>query len=256
MRSRIRFFALACALLTSVGNGRCGETTSRKNEKSEFNEELMGARGFARAVVLPHVDFRDSPLSEVLDFLRSKAGRVRPDGMEMNIVFKPRATREERGITGDAKDIRLDKLIEMVAHQEGYAVRWDGYAAVVETRVSRRPEIRTTNARSKKDIETVGRLWRLVLPSVKINHQPLREVLKYLSEESLKASPELGGVPFELKLPAGDDGPKITLRLDHVVLAEAIRYAAELSGSTLSVNGEKVEFRLKDKRRISSERSR
>jgi hypothetical protein len=232
MRRAFCVLAVLCALGGAVPSAERGIV------------EDLSIRGFAKSLVLPHISFKDAGLEEALEFLRWKVGDVAPEKHpEMNIIFKPSASVKKRSVTLEVRNLRLDKLVEMVAREAGYEVRWDGWAVVLEARVSRHPSLNL----EKASIETTRKLALLVLHNVRLNDRSLREILKFLDAESQRIDPEKVGVRFVLKLPADDDGPRITMRFGHILLLEAASYAAELSGYNFVMNGDKVEFFPKGK---------
>lgn len=187
-------------------------------------------------IIIPTIEFRDTPLGDALAFLREKAVELDPEKKGVNVAHIAPEGAPEPKLTVSFKDIPLTEALKYIAALSGLAVEY-GDAGVVLSAPSGAPMPEASTKKSPSG-KVAALAESLTVPQIILDETPLPQVLQYLQQKSLELDPDKKGLNLILKVP-GDPAPdiiKITLTLRNVPLSEALRYVAELAGLKLRID--------------------
>lgn len=204
-------------------------------EKFEKVEEKTAVEKKAENIVIPSVEFADTPIHDALDFLVQRSRELDVDeddsqkrGINVLLVGDFRETRISMRLT----QVPLDATLEVLAD-------------MVDARLEARSEILVINRDFPYDVfsrqeDSVGldaKMKEIVLPSVEFQDTPVSDAVDFLQQRSVeldaendgarkcvnlvvKNSEELGNVSFRLR--------NVSLYSALEVLAMAIGYQVEI----------------------------
>ncbi len=184
-------------------------------------------------IIIPTIEFRDTPLGDALTYMREKTREFDPDWKGVNLVHIPIKGAPEPKLTVSFKEIPLTEALKYLAALSSLEVEYGDTGVVLRAPSGApMPEAPTRNSPSNQAATLAE---SLTVPQVVLDETPLPQVLQFLQQKSLDLDPDKKGLNLILNAP-GDPSPdtiKITLTLRNVPLSEALRYVAELAGLKL-----------------------
>jgi len=216
-----------------------------------------------KAIILPQVKFKDTPMEEAVDFLRMKGVELDkaerdPGRKGINFVIRrPRLVGGEKPkemprITLEMKDVSVYSLMAEVAKQTGTRCKIDDFAVTFVPLDEKDPVPLTreqAEARAKdappygpKTVENLNKARNIILGIVDFENVSLKEAVDFLNLQA-KANSKAGPAP-KITIGPNTKGDAMIegLHLRNVPLAEALRYCAEAVKEKFTVNDEGLQI--------------
>jgi beta-lactamase regulating signal transducer with metallopeptidase domain len=231
--------------------------------------------GKLKSIILPKVQFSDASIAEAIEFLRVKSRDLdisSPDEYKgINFVLKAgNKTTESPKLTLDLQNVPLGEVLRFVTQLANLQYQVTSHAVVIGADLSpagdplkieansitfdKKTGVATASGNVK--IETTGGVIRarevevtpanagsnttpkakggdIILPTVEFRDAKLEEALEFIRVKSRDLDPAKQGVNILVK--GAGNTASITMSLKNVLVAEALRYVAELSGLRLTV---------------------
>lgn len=225
---------------------------------------LVGVAGFAEGekslaaddetkakmenLILPKVEFKDTPLSSALMFLQQRSVELDPEKKGI-VILDTRKRGKDFGdplITLKLSNVPIEEVLRYTTAlaQVRYSLK-DGALVVAsiekETLLEMRDE-RNAQAKSqpKALIDAQRKMKEIRIPSIEFRDTPLVNALEFLQQRSVELDVETKdrakkGVNVILDGEGGNTDVRITLRLTDVPLSEAFRYTASLAQAKFEI---------------------
>lgn len=179
-------------------------------------------------IIIPQVQFREASVTEAVEYLRIKSrdldsASADPAQKGVNIIIRG-AENNTAKITLDLREAALGDAIRYVAELAGLEMRVEPFAILVAPKLTAKP-IRANNDAASP----------IVLPQIEFRDATLEEAIAFIRIKSRDVDAAGKGVNILVK--PGAAAAKISLSLKQVPVNEALRYVAELTGHTLTVEG-------------------
>jgi hypothetical protein len=209
---------------------------------SKMNEKLD-------TIIIPAMEFVDTPLPDALEFLQQRSVELDPSKEGINIIVKP-GSLQDALLTLNLKQIPLRQALIYMAELSGGGITVEKYAVVLG--YEKTPDSVANSADSQENIAAIQqKLETIIVPSVHLQDTPLSDALEFLQQmsvelDSAEANPQLKGINLILNMPSLNDqypfgggfdagggsaiDTPITLKLTNVPLGEALRYTCSLAG--------------------------
>lgn len=240
-------------------------TLSAQNEDLFTSESILYIEEKLTRIILPEIDFEETPFFEGLDFLRVRSVALddfEPDPAKKGINFVILAGAQEQieaaggklNITMKVNYVPVQFAVEYFAKLGG--LRWaiHPHAVLIGTEAEIEAELRKLRPDDRQNPDLayqIEKLERMILPELKFDRVPFSEAISSLRKISIEMD-ELhedqwwNGVNIvflreaQLAIQAGDDEPRITLDLENPSLGAALRYVSAAAGFRLDVHPEGV----------------
>ena len=184
-------------------------------------------------MIRPTIQFQDATLEEAVEYLRMSRGCL-DDGnasmtaVPLNFILHLREGIKRPPVTLDLKDIPISEALRYCAEMSNARLRYDT-AAVIITDIETDLFAPDTSAASP------------ILPTVEFQDATLAEALDFVRIKSRELNPDHRETSITVK--PGGTSPSITLSLKNISIHETLRYIAELSSHSLSLEGPAYELR-------------
>ncbi|NNE90451.1 MAG: M56 family metallopeptidase [Verrucomicrobiales bacterium] len=197
-------------------------------------------------IQIPIVDFVDTPLEQVLDFLGEKSidhdEDSDPENRGVNLVLKGAEPFQQKPVTLRLANISLAQALKLAAETAGADVRVDEHAVFFQPFVGQASAPHLGNdPEARKRVEQ--KLKAIRIPQIEFRDTPLRESLEFLRERSIELDPEPDpskkGINIVMVRNIGADMP-IDLKLKNIPLSAALDYATDLAEMKYRVEGNAV----------------
>lgn len=184
-----------------------------------------------KQIVLPSLKFKETPLKDVVDYLKMKSRELDPARQGVNVLARPGEKRLETPITLTLTNVTLGDALHAVADLAGMRMQVQAYAVILDVArptAAAAPAPAPAAAAPLLQGDEVKRAERIILPFVEFRDATVEEAIEFFRTKSLAHDPDKKGVKILLR---GDakSAPKLTLSLKDVPLMEALRYTAELA---------------------------
>lgn len=209
--------------------------------RSRLADEESLVRERLGKVIIPSIEFRDTPLSEALAFLHEASRDFDPEKVGVDLVHQ--GAEPEPLLTVSFKEIPLTEALKYLAALSGLEVVY-GDPFVILKKPAPTPAVKPAPAAPPATGKTAELAAAIILPKLEIKDTPLPDVLQYLQQRSVELDPAKQGLNFILNAP-GEPSPgsiHISLSLTKIPLSEAMRYVAELSNLKLRYDDDAVVF--------------
>ncbi|MDA7882511.1 von Willebrand factor type A domain-containing protein, partial [Akkermansiaceae bacterium] len=203
-------------------------------------------------IVIPVVDFENTTLEEVLDFLRIRSieldvATLNDQERGIDFVLRPNAEGESLSAVKipslKMKDAPISEVLEEVAKKAGLEIRMDEWAIVLKPESENSEEWTPEVGRDGVSKEADAKLAMTNLPVLDFNNTTLSEGLDFLNIRSQELSgSENAGVEFTFEDEALGDLIVDKLYLSRVPLNVASKYLAEKTGTRYRIKDGKVVF--------------
>ncbi|MDA7921493.1 M56 family metallopeptidase [Verrucomicrobiales bacterium] len=217
-----------------VGMAGWAEGAKGVPENDETAEKL-------ESLILPKVEFNDTPLSDALMFLQQRSVELDPERKGIVILDTRKRGKKfyDTNITLKLSNVPMEEALRYATSlaQLGFSIK-DG-AVVVENielkPVGQNPLLKG-NQRKMKEIR---------LPSIEFRDTPLKDALAFIQMKSVELDKTTKdrskkGVNVILDDEGGNADVRITLKLTDVPLSEAFRYISELSQAKYAVEAHAI----------------
>ncbi|MFT5470912.1 MAG: hypothetical protein ACI8UO_006044 [Verrucomicrobiales bacterium] len=221
---------------------------------------ILGTVGFAQedakptgpiadklnSIVIPEIEFADTPLDQAFEFLRHKSRELdseEPDpelkGINLLILVDAKAV---DGISLKLQNTTLGDAVRYICEIAGLGARIDESALVITP-----GEAGIAIPISKSDGKIEAKLRKITVPMIEFDDTPLSDAIAFLRQKSVELDaeepdPKLKGMNMLLRAGPAAAETEITLRLTNVPLVEALRYTAALARLEIRVDQNAVLF--------------
>lgn len=181
-----------------------------------------------QSIVIPEVHFRDTPVTEAVEFLRAQSVELDPspgpEGKGVPFLVRAEQVVNAPRLTLDLANVPLEKALESITQLAKLRYEVRPYAVVI---AGSQPAAQA--APMDAPVQTKG--GDLVLPQVALTEASLAQAIALIREKSIAADKAKQGVVIVLQnVP---DQVKFSLSLRNVAVDDALRYVAELAGCRL-----------------------
>ncbi|MCB1065469.1 MAG: hypothetical protein KDN20_21450 [Verrucomicrobiae bacterium] len=234
------------------GAGKQIHITSRFVEVAD-DKETSALEKKLKAIVVPSVEFVDTPLRNALEFLQARAEELDESGNEgVNLVLKGDDAFENTPISLKLANVPLSQALLFSASLAGGELRVDENAIMIQPRSGSANGSSALGDDPKARAETERKLNEIILPKTEFVGTPLEDALDFLRMRSEQldtttADPAKKGINLVLADLSMDDldSIQIDLKLTNVPLKDAIRYTADLANLEYRVQGSVVVIQAK-----------
>lgn len=245
------------AALLVTGGTRAQNLADQDNASQSVEAKL-------KTIVIPKVQFKDTALKDVLNFLRQKSvelDRAEKDPAKrgVNLVLRPGGKPDviDTPITLNLTNVPLGDAFRYTADLGGLDYRVNGPSVVIQPK-SDKPVVEE-NA-PEKPAGKVGpieaKLKQIVIPNIKMRDMPFNQAIEFLRQSSITLDSEknpakqgvnfiIRGKPRKIGEPAAEM-PKVTMQLTSVSLGDALRYITQLSNYEVELTENAVVLEPKD----------
>jgi beta-lactamase regulating signal transducer with metallopeptidase domain/biopolymer transport protein ExbD len=167
-----------------------------------------------------------------------RGGKVKMEGAELDLEsFAKRVKVLNTG--GNSVAIVLIAPEGVASPEVEAVVRASDGAGARKTAVVRRGEPETPPAPAP-DQAYLSKISHLIIPEVNFQQKPLGEALQWLVEQSRAVDPAKKGINLVVREPESKAATPITLRLNNIPVADAIRYATSLADAKMEVGTDAI----------------
>ena len=195
-----------------------------------------------RTITIPQLEFRDTPLSDAVDFIRVKSRELDPDRRGINLV-RDSLVDGNTPITLKLTRVPLKEALRYTAELSDAQVGLEPNAVVLVPNGSTITPVNTAAAPASDRIEKKDqirkKLQSIIIPTLEFQEVPLSDGLEFLNAKCGQLDPSSQGVDFIIAKGVQKNAP-ITLRLSNVPAFEALRYISELAGARVTIEAHAV----------------
>jgi hypothetical protein len=228
-----------------------------------FADSLLAVSGEIKlkiklnALIIPSLEFQETPLEDALEFLRQKSDDLDKEGFGINMVVASDVDLSAPISSLTLKNTPFAAVLGYVCEMTGNQYRVDRNAVIVYRPKAKVPADSDSDGPrrpappSRPDpasFQVRAKLEHIVLPSVDFYQAPLTEVVEYLRIKSTELddterNPAKKGINFVISGVLPDPRPTVTLKLKEVPLSDVLRYIAGLTDMTYDVAPHAVTLR-------------
>lgn len=252
--------AISADLVKSVVNAASGSGISRltfstlseapKNRPAEASSELE--RKLA-AIVIPSVEFVETPMEDAVAFLRVRARDLDEstggtDEKGVNIVLD--GTLKDTSITLKLRNVPVGEALKYVAALGGAAYSVEGSVVVIGAKGSGSAGAGATigSADNFKIAVQREKLAGIKIPRIEFVDTPLKDALAFLQSRSTEldmttTNPLEKGIDLIVTEFAGFEDARVSLNLSNISLGEALKFTCSLAGGSYEVEPNAVVIR-------------
>jgi len=184
----------------------------------------------AAKIVVPHMEFQEASLADVVNFLTFKSRELDPDKKGINILVHVPKEAQAARITLNLRDVPLLDAVRYVAGIAGLKMTASENALVIgPAKVQAAGTPLPAGAAAEK-------AKRIVVPLLEFRDAPLNDVLSFLVEQSRRLDPDKKGVNILWVALPSETPPAITLNLRNIPLLEALSFIAQIAGCELAAD--------------------
>jgi beta-lactamase regulating signal transducer with metallopeptidase domain len=256
--------ALLLASLVVAGTTRAAEknpantpdpaVTENGNEKNVAKDSKAALEAKLDLIVLPELSFTNTPMGEVINFLRLSSVKldphkdVPPNGVNFVLrhhpmpdgtVFSPRKI----PITYHKRDVTMRQALEDIARMTNLTMTVDEYSVTFEKAGLPKPPMpmivvkpRTLNHLPGKAAKNAG---KIIIPLVNLDHT-LASAVELLNNEANKHAGTIKPPLITLHPKANGEMPIKELKLNNVPLDVAVIYLSDLSRCNILADDKEI----------------
>lgn len=211
-------------------------------EKKEKPREIAAVEKKASKIIIPQVEFADTPVRDAVEFLVARSRELDVD--------EPDA--EKRGINVVLVGNYADDRLSMRLSQIPLDATLQALADVFDARLQARSDVYFVNRRKEYDLlyrqeggeKLEAQLRRIIIPSVEFQDTPARDAVEFLQQRSVELDTQEDdarrGVNLVLK--DGDSLGAVSFRLRNVSLYSALEAFALATGCQMEIREHLVFF--------------
>lgn len=180
------------------------------------------------SLVLPVLNFHDTPLSDAIEFLQQKTIELDPKKKGINIAILNQGLRS-KPVTLKLRDIPIGEAIRYTSLVVGAHMKKGDFAVTI---------IPGEPVQDEKKIEYDStayekKLKSIIVPSIEFRETPLGDALDFLVAKSRELDSQGQGI--NLVYHGNSNQNPVTLRLNDIPLGEALLYVVEIAEHKQSV---------------------
>lgn len=191
-----------------------------------------------KSVVIPSVEFSETPFVDALEFLSARSVDLSPDKKRVNIIIEGREKLEPIRISLNLNDVPLAEALYFTAELASANLKVEEHAVVISPRKATDAGQPSPLADRKADAEVAEKLRSIIVPKIEFVDTPITDALAFLRDKAgeldAQSPPEKRGINIVIHVPEDYPGDfkqvKLTLKLEQVPLAEALKYTTSLVG--------------------------
>ena len=211
--------------------GEASEVSESAPEESAMVEKL-------KSIVVPRIEFVNTPLSDAVAYLVHRGRELDPEGEGINVVMAGELEAESVQVTLELTNVPLAEAVKYTAQLAGARITVEEHAIVFSPGTGDPTENLALFVEPAEAEALQEKLETLVVPAVEFHDTPLFDALDFLrtraAELDVETPPAQRGVDIILDVPPDMavevEGRRITLTLSNVPLGEVFRYVTELVG--------------------------
>jgi len=211
------------------------------------NEPSSAMAEKLKAIVIPRIEFVNTPLDDAVAFLVQRGRELDPEGKGINVVMGSGmdAKRKAVQVTLELKNVPLAEALLYTAQLANVKMTLEEHAVVFSPGTGDPTENLSLFA-DPADAEALrAKLKTLIVPAIEFHETPLFDALDFLrtraAELDVETAPGERGVDIMLNIPPDSgidvESKTVTLKLSNVPLGEVFRYTAELAGLEYRIEG-------------------
>ncbi len=204
------------------------EEERKREEKSEVEKK-------AAKIIVPQVEFADTPIRDSVDFLAVRSQELDADETDaqkrgVNIVF-----------VGDGEEVRISMSLSQVPLDATLQV----VADLVDARLEARSEVYFINRNRAYDVvwrmdggeALESQLRRIVVPSVEFRDTPVRDAVEFLQQRSVELDTDETGLRkgINVVLKGRESAGNVSFRLRNVSAYSALEALALAAGYQMEI---------------------
>ncbi|MEM8954393.1 MAG: DUF4974 domain-containing protein [Verrucomicrobiota bacterium] len=214
-----------------------------------------------KAIIIPSVDFNQTPLEDAIEYLRQKSDELDKDGFGINIVVDSKIDRTQPVASLSLKSAPLSAVLGYVCDLTGNRYRVDRNAIIIY-----RPKATPTPEQIAEELKTPsppptpaptptaasirlrGKLEHIVIPTIDFYDTPLPDAVEFLRQKAVQLDPSPDssgskGVNFVIGGTLPEPPPAVTLKLKNVPLSDVLKYVTGLSDMRYDVSAHAITLR-------------
>jgi hypothetical protein len=197
--------------------------------------------GLLKTIVIPKLVFRESTLTEAVEYLVARASTLKPEAKRLNVILQVPPEVAKRRVTLTLKDVSFGDALEGVTAKAGCQCTVEQYAVVVSP-------VKEKRARSFWfDDDEAGqrekeRLGKMPVAEVRFQESTVSEALEFLEQHAKKIDPAGEGLKWSVRFSDRKTGnQRFTLALRELPLDELLRYFCEVAAVRMRVHAKGVD---------------
>lgn len=200
-----------------------------------------------KAIVIPRIEFVNTPLEDAVAFLVQRGREIDPTGEGINVIFAKEldAKRRATQVTLELTNVPLSDALAYCTQLADVKMDLEEHAVVLSAGSGDPTENLSLFADPADAVALRAKLKTLIVPAVEFHETPLFDALDFLrtraAELDVETPENQRGVDIILNVPPDSgidvESKRITLKLSNVPLGEAFRYTTELAGLEYRLEG-------------------
>lgn len=233
-----RWIAAVVALTLAGAGGLLGTIGFAQEEGAEPTGPIADK---LKSIVIPEIEFVDTPIADVFAFLRLKsveldAAEPDPAKKGINVIVVGEA-RSAGPVTLQLRNSTLGDAVRYVCEKAGVGARIDEHALAIVG-----PDAGIHVPVSKPNGAIERKLKEIIIPEVEFDETPLSQAIEFIRVKSIELDdaepdPKFKGGNLVILAPSAAADPPISLRLTNAPLGEVLRYTAALASCQLRIDG-------------------
>ena len=181
-------------------------------------------------IVVPRIEFNDTPFSDAITFLRAKSTELDPAKEGINFVVLEPSLRSKE-ITMRLKKIPLGEAVRYAALLAGGEISTSSHAVTITGPTGKTKQYVKHNTDALK-----AKLSKTIIPSVEFADTPLLDALRFLVSKSAELDPAKEGINMIYHGDPDATGETgVTLKLSNIPLSEVLKYTVLLGAHKMKL---------------------
>ncbi len=204
---------------------------ARRNARESVKPKKATLKTYEKmkTITITRISFVDTPVSIILEFLKTTSRVLDPTGEGVNFMLKLPKGKKEPALTLDLDKVPLLKAIE-------YVCKASDLKFVVDDNVVLVGDFKPIKA-GKKATKLTKKLNDIVISKARFNDTPLNIALKFLKGRSQALDPTGKGITILLINTSKRKIPTVTMDLDNVRLGHVIDYLCQSVNVNYTTDG-------------------
>ncbi|MEM7145647.1 MAG: DUF4974 domain-containing protein [Verrucomicrobiota bacterium] len=211
-----------------------------------------------KALIIPSVDFNETPLEDAIEYLRQKSDELDKDGFGINIVVDSEIDRNQPIPSLSLKNAPLSAVLGYVCELTGNRYRVDRNAIIIfrprakssgdQETAENTPPPPPAPKPTTASMQLRAKLDQIVIPSIDFYDTPLPDAVEFLRQKAAQLDPTgsgAQGVNFVIAGTLPDPPPTITLKLQQVPLSDVLKYVTGLADMRYDISAHAVTIRAR-----------
>ncbi len=230
----------------------------RESQQKEEARSLAENQRKMKKIILPSVEFNDTPLRDALSFLQLRSVELDvatkdPGKKGVNVILDAEGGNTDVRITLKLKSVPLAEVFRYTAELARAEYEVEPHAIrIFFPKGNRDNAVKsgTYSDEAKKEIAAVQKkLDEIIIPAIEFSKTPLSDALRFIqmrSAELDKSAGESGMKGINVVLDGGKeaDDVRVSLKLSNVSLDKVLKYTATSAGGDIEIGPNAVVVRL------------